>query len=487
MNYLFYIITFLAAGAVLIVPIRFKRKLRLDFFTKQTQKIVASQKNAFFSSFVIYQAVRIALMHHNKKLIDFLMSGNTQKAFSLLKNYSPVYALLLSGFTNLKSAIRQMKALLKKNPTNSEYAAWLALLYEAQGDKCKAQVAWDNVQFKKISPYLKAQHQAYLARTALKNGDLEFASKLFYQAAGLFNKSQSFYEEAQIYLYLGTVYRVSFLYDVAETLFLSALKNFQTLKFEEGIAKTYANLGILMTGQERFEEADNYLNKSLKISENIQSPFAIAEIQDQLALLYLLQKDNKNALQYLQSAKKIHTSLKNKQGLAFNADLTANLHWQKGDFENAAVQAQKAACLYAESDNISGHLDSLYLQAQSLFKLGDDKTAESVLRKIVTQGKQDCGCFYLANAYNLLGIIFMKRKDLRRAKGLFQQSLDLEQRGVRLNALAADYVNIGLVELYRGYTEEALKNLKIAFDFAKQIEDETLCTQIQKQMDKISN
>lgn len=487
MNYLFYIIILLATGAIFIVPIWFRRKLRLDFFTKQVQRIVVAQKNAFFSSFVLYQAVRIALRHNNKKLIDLLLDGNIQKASKCLKNYNSFYALLLEGFTKISPAIRQMKMLLKKNPTNSEYAAWLALLCEAEGDKGKARAAWDNVQFQKVPPYLKAQHQAYLARTALKNGDLEFASKLFYQAAGLFNKSLAFYEEAQIYLYLGTVYRVSFLYDVAETLFLSALKNFQRLKFEEGIAKTYANLGILMIGQERFEEADSYLNKSSEISENIQNPFAMAEVQDQFALLYLLQRDGKKAQKHLRAAKKIHNALKNKQGLAFNADLTANLHWQTEDFENAAKQAQKAAVLYTESNNISGQLDSLYLQAQSLFRLGDDKTAESVLREILTQGKQDCGCFYLANAYNLLGIIFMKRRDLRRAKGLFQQSLDLEQRGVRLNALAADYVNIGMVELYRGYSEEALKNLKIAFDFAKQIEDETLCTQIQKQMDKINN
>ena len=81
----------------------------------------------------------------------------------------------------------------------------------------------------------------------------------------------------------------------------------------------------------------------------------------------------------------------------------------------------------------------------------------------------------------------MKRKDLQRAKGLFQQSLDLEQRGVRLNALAIDYTNIGLVELYRGHRDNAHKHLQTALDFAQQIEDKELCAQIQKQIEKISN
>ena len=81
----------------------------------------------------------------------------------------------------------------------------------------------------------------------------------------------------------------------------------------------------------------------------------------------------------------------------------------------------------------------------------------------------------------------MRKKDLQRAKGLFQQSLDLEQRGVRTNALAADYTNIGLVELSRGQKDNALKNLQTALDFAKQTDDLALCTQIKNLLNKLNS
>ena len=129
----------------------------------------------------------------------------------------------------------------------------------------------------------------------------------------------------------------------------------------------------------------------------------------------------------------------------------------------------------------------MYLQAQALFNNHNDIEAESVLRQIIAIGRKDCGCFYLANAYNLLGIIYVKRKDFSRAKGLFQQSLDLEQRGVRSKALAADYVNLGIVETFRGHKDEAEKNLKTALNFAREIDDDELCSKIYCHLKKLSN
>ena len=487
MNYTFYIVIFCSIVALIVVPIWFKHRLQFDFFSKTIQKKIALLNTPFFSSYVISEIVKIALYKNNKKIINLLIDENISKASKLLMKYNPFYAILLNGFTNPNLAIKKISALLKKNPNNSIYAAWLALLYNAVGDKSKSQSSWDNVKYKNLPLYLKGQHQAYIAHCALKNGDLDFASNLFYQAADLFNRSLAFYEEANIYLYIGTVYRISFLGDIAETLFLSALKSYRSLNFDEGIAKAFANLGILMIGQERFDEADDYLNKSLDITKKIKQSIALAEIHNQLSLSYLLQKNYSLAQKHLKTAKRIHDENHNIQGVAFSTDLEANIYWQQQNFKKAAKYAANAATLYEKISNISAQLDCKYLHAQSLFKLGDDKSSEVVLREIISIGKQDCGCFYLANTYNLLGIIFMKRQDYYRAKGLFQQSLDLEQRGVRLNALAVDYANIGIAEMSRGFNDEAKKNLLIALDFAKQIEDENLSQQIQSLLTQINN
>ena len=487
MNYFFYSIVFFAVIGLIFVPLLFKRRLQLDFFTKRALKESAADNPLFFSSFVMRAAVKTALRHRCHSALDLLYQGHLVKAANKLLAYDEQTALLLKAFYHPQTAVRYLQRNLRKNPRDTVTAVWLALLLQAQKSPL-APAAWESVvSEKKLPIYLKANYLSHLAELALKNGDLKFASSRFYQAARLFGRSRALYEEAYIYLRLGTIYRVSFIDDVAETLFLSALKIFRFLDFQKGIAQAFAHLGMLMTGEERFNEAEDYFFKAQKIYESSHSVLPLAETENQLALLYLLQKDYKKSKKLLQQAKKKHLLLNNLEGIAFSADLAANLFWKQDKLTQAIKSAASAARLYRQNDNVSGFLDSLYLQAQALFKRGDDDEAESVLRQILTVGKQDSGCFYLANAYNLLGIIYVKRRDLSRAKGLFKQSLDLEQRGVRCNALAVDYANIGLIELRRGQKESARKNFQTALTLAHQAEDEFLEKQIRKHLSDFNN
>ena len=237
-----------------------------------------------------------------------------------------------------------------------------------------------------------------------------------------------------------------------------------------------------MTGQERFAEAEDYFHRAAEKYTTEQQPAARADIQNQLALLHLLQKNYKQAEKQLKTARALHKKSQNLNGLAFSTELLANCRWGQRNFTATARLAARAAGLYAKSGNVSGRLESLYLQAQALFYNADDEGAETILRQIIALSKQDCGCFYPANAYNLLGIIFVKRKDLQRAKGLFRQSLEMEQRGVRTIALAADYANIGLVEMHSGHKDEARRNLETALKLAEESEDDDLCRQLRQHL-----
>ena len=488
MNYLFYIVIFISVIGLLFLPPLFWYRLKSDFFSKQALKQLVSKKCVFFSSYVIQKAIKVSLKHRQNLVLDYLLNNKIMAATRLIKPINEELSVLLKAFDKPLQAISFFEKKLKKRHQNDEFSVWLALLLEATENPARATIAWDNIRLPhKLCPYLRAHYFSHLAQIALKNGDLAFASRQFYKAVKLFNRSNAFYEEGETYLKLGTIYRISFIDDMAETLFLSALKIFTSLCFEKGIAKAYAYLGMLMTGEERFNEAEEYLNKSLQIYNTLKYELESAEILNQLALLFLLQKDYKKAQSFIKDAQKKHSLLKNQEGIAFSLDLLANCYWKQKDLANTIKFAAKAADIYEKCTNISGFLDSLYLQAQALFESDNSTESETVLRKIIAIGKKDSGCFYLANAYNLLGIIYVKRKDLSRAKGLFQQSLDLEQRGVRSKALAADYTNLGLVEIFRGHEDEAKKNLQTALGFACEIEDDDLCEQIRKHLNKLSN
>lgn len=487
MNYLFYIIVFLSlCGIIFIFPL-FMRRLKFDFFCKHVLSKIVANHPLFFSEYVVRESIKCALRQRSKKLENALLSANIQQVSALLKKSRKPLSLLLKAFDAPSKVIPSLTKLYKKNPKNSELAVWLAWLHEVTENTSLASLFWDKVSEKNLSPYLRAHYLLHLGKVALKNGDLEYASRQFYDVAALLHRQKCFYEEAQTYLHLGTIYRISFMGDVAETLFLSALKIYRNLKYSDGEAQTLGHLGILMIGEERFEEAEDYLCRSAQIFRDNQRFVPLAEIFNQQALLSLLKKDYKKATNALRQAKKIHSQYKNTVGIAFATELEANCFWAQEAFAKAAQKALQASSLYKKTDNISGFLDSLYLQAQSLFRLGNDTETEKILRQIITNGQKDCGCFHLANAYNLLGILYMRQKDLQRAKGLFQQSLDLEQRGVRLNALAIDYANMGLVEFRCGQKETARKNIQTALDFARETEDDDLSAQLQKYLRFLSN
>lgn len=487
MNYIFYIVILISAAVLLFLPRLFKKRLQTDFFGKMAVRRALEKHLPFFAGGVIADAVRTAVRHRQLRALHYLADGDFAHAAKQIAGHSPLTAMLLQGFERPQTAARKLKKYFKANPQDMVAAAYTALLLKALGDTAHFQALKDNINERCLPPYLKAHYKTWLAETALKNGDLEFASGNFYQAAKIFNRCRAFYEEGCVYLRLGTTYRICFVYDTAEALFRSALKTFELLHYADGIAQALANLGMLMTGQERFAEAEDYFQRAAEKYKAESLPAAGADIQNQLALLHLLQKNYKQAEKLLKAARSLHKKNQNTNGTAFSTELLANCSWGRCDFAATVRLAAQASGLYEKSGNVSGRLESLYLQAQALFRGGDDDNAEKILRQIIALSRQDCGCFYPANAYNLLGIIFVKRKDLQRAKGLFRQSLELEQRGVRTTAIAADYANLGLVEMRCGHQEEARRNLETALNLAKETEDEDLCKQLQQHLNKLNN
>ena len=484
MNYPFYIVIFCSVSFLILVWRWFKYHLKFDFLTKLVLKNNLTVSPQFFSSFCIREIIYKAIQRRQTTLIDFLLAGKRKKALPLVKDKN--LALILKGFDMPQRAAEMMLKTYKKSHSNT-LAVWCALLFSAAGDKKKASSCWDNAKEKGLPPYLKACYFCHMAQTAAQNGDLESASAYFYRAISRFRRTQAYYEEAQTYLNLATLYRICFIFDTAESLLRTSKDIFGHIGHETGLAQVHAQLGMLMIGQERFEEALDYFNRSLQFYEAKKHLVESAEIKNQLALLYLLQRKFSLAQGFLRQAKKIHKTAGNIIGEAFSTELEANCFWLKENFAQTQKSAERAAQLYEKTDNVSGLLESLYLLAQALFKQEKDNEAEILLRKIIDIGKKDCGCFYLANAYNLLGIIYVKRKDLLRAKGLFRQSLELEQRGFRSKALAADYTNLGIIDLRCGQPETAKKNLEAALELAESTEDEELCAQIKQLLNQLNN
>jgi len=81
----------------------------------------------------------------------------------------------------------------------------------------------------------------------------------------------------------------------------------------------------------------------------------------------------------------------------------------------------------------------------------------------------------------------MRRGELSRAKGLFQQSLEQEQKNDRWIGQVCDYANIGLLELRCGKNEQAQTHLQAAYELAQALGDTDLAEKIKVNLDKLKS
>jgi tetratricopeptide (TPR) repeat protein len=122
----------------------------------------------------------------------------------------------------------------------------------------------------------------------------------------------------------------------------------------------------------------------------------------------------------------------------------------------------------------------LYLAAEAEYKMRRYAAAEKKLREILQINRTHPNSFHTANAYSLLGLIYLQKKDLQRAKVLFQQSLHLEQSHRRCEGLAADYANLALIDELTDYADNAASNWQIALEYARETGDAELVALIEK-------
>lgn len=423
-----------------------------------------------------------------EEALQHFVSGQRKPLRYLLKKAGmKKEAAVLTACKKPEKAIRPLVFCLKNKPDDYEAAAYLAELYFLTGEKKKGMALLEKIPSKVKNRYIRAVKNYLLAQDAASWGGLQEASEYGAAAVAGFEKERAFYEAARAQIFLGTIYRVSAIEDVSELMLRTAKKIYEDIKFPDGVADTCGNLGMLMVMQKRFSEAEDYFHQARRINNKLGRRTAEAEIINQSALMSLIRGDVKGAHKTVLDALKMHKEEKNLQGEAFSLDISCYIQLHQKNYKALINTAKKAEKLHAALNDASSRLDCLYLQATAYFELGEAEKAESILRQITEEAKNESVNFHIANAYSLLGLIFLQKGELLRAKGFFAQSLQLEQKNDRLNAAATDFANIALIEHKRGQKEDARKNLEQAVQCAKICGDEELEKILNEELSKYLN
>ncbi|MDD4556086.1 MAG: tetratricopeptide repeat protein [Alphaproteobacteria bacterium] len=390
-------------------------------------------------------------------------------------------SLLLLAHFSPQQALENLQIYIKNDYRNEVVLAALAELYFLKSDFSKLSLALQKISDK--DQFAQAKKLYFEAILALQDGDMMTASENLLSAVKLFKKQRAYLEEAKAFQMLGVTYRASGLFDVSQFMFETARKIYESLSYYYGIIDALGNLGMLMSLQNRFEEAQDYFDKALQ--QNACEAYN-AYLYNHKSLLYFFQRDFTKCESLLEEALMINREYHDEVGLAFSLELMAYLKKEQKRPQDSLLFAEEAEQIHQKYNNFSALLESKYVQATAFYELELFDRAEEISRELLQKTSQKQSSFHIANVYNLLGLIYIKKKDFRRAKSLFQQSLSLEQKNDRNKAVASDYYNIALADLMAGYKEQAVESLKKSLEIALANDDNDLVNATQEKLNMIN-
>lgn len=440
------------------------------------RKITDKPREVYFSTDAIRQAVDFLLFFPTKKAksaIFFLCYGKTEAARQFLSEHRQQYtAAVLSGFYNQQLA----EELFSELGENENAKAQIAICAFMQQKKDKAQTLINNLKINKLSAAEKAAVLYCRSWFALSVGDLLNASEDCTAAISLFQKKDCFYEEARAYWFLGEIYRFSAASDSAEFMYKTALELAEKQNYPSLQADIFGSLGMLYTGEERFEEASDSFLRSLDINHKLMRDESCANLYNQLALLKLLEKKFEEAEDYISQA--LNFSILSANALSF--EIMAKIHFAKERFEDASKYAEEAQKKYWKCRNLTAYFEALYLDGLACFNLKNFDETEQKLRHLIDVANENETSFHIANAYSLLGMVFLNRGDLSRAKTFVEESARRELKNNRIDGLVSDYINLGLIAKQSGDDETAQKYFEQAKLCAEQTQDANLMEATEK-------
>ena len=352
---------------------------------------------------------------------------------------------------------------------------------------------------------LKADFLLLTALGELYQTDMYSASAHCSRALRLYQKNGFAWEEAECYMALAQIYRISGVFDVAFTMLREAKKIWQELGIRAKQAETEAYFGLAEIGRENYAAAEEYLAAAARICAEHNLAQTGADIKNWLGLAAYLQHEDDRAAESFAavacpdapsaplppngspqttasaapaptalSADPSFSSAATPQARAFAAEMLARINLRRGQYPQALNCAGEALALHRLDNHRPGIFENLYLKAEILYASNDYEQSAEILTALIKEKTPAFTTFYPANAYTLLGLINLRQDRLNAARTLFKQAVDLENSQNRIKGAAIDYNNLAELALREGSDEEAHTYLQQALSYAEALEDEEL-------------
>ncbi len=389
---------------------------------------------------------------------DYNLAISLSKSF--LKTYNKLQKHYKTYQTNYKIAILYAKTQLLQN--QKDYNLTPPPFYA-------------HCSFKADYYYLEAQKDIYIT-------DLQNASYKISKALKIYKKLGYLYECAECYQSMSKIYKLCGLKDISLTLLYEAISIYKTLNCHPKIAEATAYLGIHELEQENYDNSIQYFNDALKICQTHHLDRTICDINNWKALSYFLQNDYKNTLKVLEES--ITSKHISNHAKSFNLEMIARTYYKTNKYSNAQKYTDLSLDEYKKQKNKYAILELTYLKAEIYFLQKKYSKSKEILINLIKQKTEHFSLYYPANAYTLLGLVYQKENNLKKALNMFKLALDLEKSKNRPKGAIVDYNNLAETTLKLGDKEASYKYLNLALELAKDLKDNNLTSYLEKKLKK---
>lgn len=459
MENLLFIITFVVFSVAICLMLLNVKKIKKRFLRKYISKKFADKP--IFNTLII------------DEICNYIAKSKAKKQKRILK---VLFDKGVDAFCKQIDSedIKQKIYLCNNKKINAKTSDTVCLLmmakhYLRENEYDKALKILQKIDLKKTNSNQKAYYKYLLAQISIFEGDLLTASEDLSRSLKYFKKKNMFFEEAEAYFILGTVYRISGVYDTADFMLRTSQEIFAHIGSSKGEAEAFGTLGLLMSVQNRFDEAESYYQKALEKAA-FDKTLAGFILSQQAMLEYVkgnLKKSSKIANEALKETKDAKVK-------ATFFDVLSRITLSEKKYASAIRYANQAFDIFFKAKNYPSAFESLYIKASALAENKKLDESEQTLRFLIDEEKKHKSCFHIAGAYTLLGLILMKKGEPDRAKALFNQALSKELCNNRKTGVAIDYANLALVEKLQGNENEACENLKKALSMADETNEEII-------------
>ncbi len=260
------------------------------------------------------------------------------------------------------------------------------------------------------------------------------------------------------YKNLATVYYYQSDYDTARVIYEKSLHEFQKINFKKGIAIDLRNLGNIYDQLGNTKAALDYFLRSLKIREEIGDKKGVAAVNAAIGLVYDKTDEKELALKYFENALNTYKELNNQIGIAKINYYLSNVLYDK--FSHI-------------QDTLITETDTIIVQdTVSLIE------AEQNLLKALPVFEEIGDIRYIANMYEMLGLINMNKKNADKALDYLTKSLDIRKQIGNKFGIANTYKNLGNFYRVNNNGKKALEYYKKALGLAMEMEAKNILVEL---------